>query len=143
MRELRIVFVVGTIACLWACGCLAQDCGPNVNSPYGANFHAPGGADLPVLADEAKNCGIGWIRVDFNWFSIETSQNNFSWTVYDAIVAAANSRNLIIFATIGYSPPWATLGAPGTGVPKDPADWYDTLRKIILPITISCDSPAG
>jgi len=113
------------ITCLWTCACLAQDLGPNVNSPYGINFHAPGGADLPVLADEVKNCGIGWIRVDFNWFDIETSQNNFNWALYDTIVAVANSRNLIVFATIAYSPQWATLGAVRVGVPKDPADWYD------------------
>jgi polysaccharide biosynthesis protein PslG len=95
------------------------------NSPYGINAHAPQGSDLALQLDEVQACGIGWIRVDFVWSWVEPSQDSFTWTIYDAIVAAADARGLHIYATIGNTPAWATSGSPGTGAPNSAADFYD------------------
>jgi len=63
--------------------------------------------------------------VDFVWSWAEPSQNSFSWGIYDAIAAAAQARDLRVFATIGNTPAWATSGTQGIGVPTNPADFYD------------------
>lgn len=97
----------------------------NLNSPYGINAHAPTGTNLTQLFDKLQAAGIGWVRIDFNWFVIEPSQDVFSWGIYDSIASAAAARNLRIFATISYSPQWATSGPVQTGVPDNAADWYD------------------
>ncbi len=117
---------------IWSCVLLlgarlsfAQgQCG-NVNSPYGINAHAPAGANLTPLFDKVQAAGLGWVRIDFNWFAIETSQDVFNWSIYDSIAGSASARGIRIFATLAYTPQWATSGVQQTGVPNSPADWYD------------------
>ena len=98
-------------------------------SPYGINAHAPQGSGLPVLLDEVRACGIGWIRIDFVWAWAEPAQDTFSWAIYDQIAAAAAARGLHVFATISHTPAWATNGSEGTGVPRSAADYADICRR--------------
>lgn len=115
-----------TVLCLvMTCASFARaQCG-NVNSPYGINAHAPSGSSLTQLFDKVQLGGLGWVRIDFNWFAIESSQDVFNWSVYDSIAAAAEARGIRVYASLGYSPQWATSGPQGTGVPSNAADWYD------------------
>ncbi|HEX3126278.1 MAG TPA: hypothetical protein VH394_03015 [Thermoanaerobaculia bacterium] len=94
-------------------------------SPFGVNVHLPQGAELERILDQAQAAGIGWVRIDFVWAYVEASQNQFDWRIYDAIAAEARKRNIEIFATLAYTPQWATSGPYFTGVPDDPADWAD------------------
>lgn len=100
-------------------------------SRYGINAHAPQGADLAPLLDEVRACGIGWIRIDFVWAWVEPAQDSFNWSIYDAIVAAADARGLHIFATISHTPGWATSGTEGPGVPNSAADYYDVCFRAV------------
>src|SRR5436305_362986 len=94
-------------------------------SPFGINIHAPQGEELACLLDQAQAAGIGWVRIDFVWAYVETSPGNFDWSLYDAIAAAAPARGLEVFATLAYTPAWATSGPELTGVPDDPNRWSD------------------
>jgi hypothetical protein len=89
--------------------------------PYGVNAHVP---DEQVL-DALRAAGVEWVRVDFIWAWVEPEQDGFDWQTYDRVVAAARVRGLRIFATLAYTPAWATSGSPWTGVPRDALDWYD------------------
>src|SRR6476660_8944133 len=119
-------YAILTCAILWA-GALPGACGQcgNVNSAYGINSHAPAGSSLSQIFNEVQAGGLGWVRIDFNWFAIETSQDLFNWSLYDAIASAAEARGIRIYATLAYTPQWATSGAQQTGVPNSSADWYD------------------
>jgi hypothetical protein len=94
-------------------------------SPYGVNIHAPQGEELTFLLDQVQAAGIGWVRIDFVWAYVETSPGHFDWSVYDAIAAAAQARGLEIFATLDYTPAWATHGPELAGVPDSAQDWFD------------------
>jgi hypothetical protein len=94
-------------------------------SPYGINIHAPQGAELQLLLDRTQAAGLGWVRIDFVWADVEPSPGVFDWSVYDNIVAAAQAHGLQIYATLAYSPAWATHGPEFYGVPDNPADWAD------------------
>jgi len=94
-------------------------------SPYGVNIHAPQGEELTFLLDQVKAAGIGWVRIDFVWSFVEPAQDVFDWSIYDAIVAAAQARGIEIYATLAYTPAWATHGPELTGVPDDPQRWVD------------------
>ena len=98
-----------------------------VNPSYGINVHAPISSEVDYLFDEVAACKLGWIRMDFNWEAIETSQDNFDWSIHDAVVEAANVRGLNIFATLAYTPAWAVKsGYSGPhAIPNSSADWYD------------------
>ncbi len=93
-------------------------------SPYGINIHAPQGGDVASLLDRVKAAGIGWVRIDFIWAWVEPSRDQLDWRVYDAIAAAARARNIEVFATLAYTPAWATSGPEVTGVP-DPGQWAE------------------
>jgi hypothetical protein len=94
-------------------------------SPFGVNAHAPAGADLALGFDRVAAAGIGWVRIDFVWALIETSQNHFDWSVYDDIVGAAELRGLSVLGILAYTPAWATDGPSLSGVPRSVADWED------------------
>lgn len=131
MLRLRQITLLIILSLLITSSCFAQCGNRNYNSPCGINFHAPGGTELIPLINEVETCGIGWIRVDFDWKYIETSKGSFSWSRYDAIVAAAQDRGLLIFATLAYSPAWATSGEAGVGHPDNPQDWYDFVHAAV------------
>lgn len=95
------------------------------DSPYGINVHVPQGEELRLLLDRAEAAGIGWIRIDFVWAFVEPRQDEFGWAVYDAIAAAAQARGIEVFATLAYTPAWATSGPESIGPPANPADWAD------------------
>ncbi len=95
------------------------------SSPYGINIHAPQGAELQLLLDRAEAAGLGWVRVDMVWAYVEPSQGVFDWSAYDAIATAAQAHGLQIYATLAYTPAWATHGPELFGVPDNPADWAD------------------
>ncbi len=93
-------------------------------SPYGINIHAPQGEELTALLDRVQTAGIGWVRIDFIWAWVEPARDQYDWRVYDAIAAAARARGIEVFATLAYTPPWATSGPAVTGVP-DTAQWAE------------------
>ncbi len=94
-------------------------------SHFGVNIHAPLGADVVARLDEVRDAGLGWVRIDFIWPWVEPAQDQFDWRAYDEIVAAARARGLSIYATLAYSPAWATDGPAVTGVPRSVDDWTD------------------
>lgn len=94
-------------------------------SPYGINIHAPQGEELTALLDRVQAAGIGWVRIDFIWAWVEPARDQYDWRIYDAIAAAARARGIEVFATLAYTPPWATSGPAVNGVPDDPAQWAE------------------
>ncbi|MBI3202061.1 MAG: cellulase family glycosylhydrolase, partial [Myxococcales bacterium] len=85
----------------------------------GMNVHLPPSDTL----DLAKELGGQWIRIDFNWDIGEPEKGKHDWTELDKVVDAAKARNLKVFATIGYTPKWASLGnTKGDGFNNDVPD---------------------
>jgi len=93
----------------------------DVNSPYGINSHVPDNTTLDLVA----GAGIGWIRVDMNWFQMEPGRDSYNWGFMDSVVNNARARGLEIFATLAYSPAWANGTGNIADPPLDTADWYD------------------
>jgi len=94
-------------------------------NPYGIDIHAPQGTQLGFVLDRVRAAGIGWVRIDFVWSDVETAPGVFDWSVYDALATAAEARGLADYATLAYTPAWATHGPATTGVPDDPGTWAD------------------
>lgn len=85
----------------------------------GMNVHLPPSDTL----DLAKELGGEWIRIDFNWDIGEPQKGNYDWSAFDAVIDAAKARNLKVFATIGYTPQWASQGnTKGDGFNNDVPD---------------------
>ena len=99
------------------------------DSPYGVNIHAPSGAHLRHLLDEAQAAGIGWVRIDFIWAVVQPQRGTFDWSLYDEIVDEARSRGIEVLAILAYTPGWATDGDAFNGVPRDVEDWRTFCRR--------------
>lgn len=69
----------------------------------GVNTHQPS-ADV---LDAAQELGVGWIRIDFNWYQAEPSRGTYDWTLFDTIIDGALRRGLKVFPTLAYAPAWA------------------------------------
>jgi hypothetical protein len=104
-------------------GAAARPASAAAASPYGVNVHVPQGAALAATLDRVKAAGIGWVRIDMIWAAVETRRGVYNWRAYDAIAAAAKARGIEVYATLAYTPGWATDGPALTGVPRDPEDW--------------------
>ncbi|HEV2852463.1 MAG TPA: beta-galactosidase [Thermoanaerobaculia bacterium] len=101
----------------------ARGASADTASPYGVNVHVPQGQEMNAAFDRLKAAGIGWVRIDFIWAWAEPARGKYDWRLYDAIAAAASARGLQVYATVAYTPAWATDGSEITGVPRNPDDW--------------------
>ena len=106
---------------------LVAPAGADVTSPYGINTHMPATSVL----DKVAQAGIGWVRVDFNWWVMEPSDNNFNWGHTDQVVNDARARGLEVFPTLAYTPGWASGTGNIADPPLDTAWWYDFVYKTV------------
>lgn len=97
-------------------------------SPFGVNVHAPTGQELARILDRAAAAGLGWVRIDFVWAFVEPRRDAYDWRIYDEIAAAARDRGIEVYATLAYTPAWATSGPELSGVPEA-AEWRDFCRR--------------
>lgn len=96
-----LALVTGVALALLATPKRAQGFTPEC--PYGVNAHLSTNNAL----DLAAAAGIGWVRMDMNWFQCEPSQGSYSWGEIDRFTSHADSLGLHVFATVAYTPPWA------------------------------------
>ena len=72
----------------------------------GLNAHQSLGIDL----DAARDAGVGWVRIDFNWYDAQPTNGAPDFAFFDQLVDAARSRGLEVLAVPGYTPAWASQG---------------------------------
>jgi len=96
-------------------------------SPYGINAHIP---ENRVL-NKIKNAGIKWIRIDFNWYEIESSRGSFNWSEMDRVVNNSIERNLSILAILVYTPSWANNGKSKNYPPLKKQYWTNFVKRVV------------
>jgi hypothetical protein len=95
------------------------------NPTYGMNTHYLDGN----LGSSMSTLGAGFVRVDFDWFRIETSQDVFDFSAKWGDVNEAESRGLQVFATLAYTPEWAGGGSQHNNPPYSIDDWIDFVTR--------------
>ncbi|MEW5739454.1 MAG: beta-galactosidase [Myxococcota bacterium] len=66
--------------------------------------HLPSQSDSQLMAQ----LGVRSARLDFNWFDFEPQQGQFSWGYLDDVMMHARANGLSIYATVAYTPKWAS-----------------------------------
>lgn len=81
-------------------------------------------AELAQHLQQMEQAGIVWVRQFFHWDEIESQPEQFSWEVWDSIVAAVAQRSQLRLVAVLYgTPDWATAPQapiPGTAPPENP-----------------------
>jgi hypothetical protein len=90
----------------------------NLPSRLGLNLHVPSN---PILDDVAQSLGLGWIRVDFDWFRIQPDRATFLWQDLDRVIAQAAFLGLEVLATLAYTPAWASSNPASPKISDPPA----------------------
>jgi hypothetical protein len=102
------------------------------DNSVGMNIHV--GRD--TFIDACADLGVGWVRMDGNWFVMEPSQDNYNWAWMDAFVDRANVAGLKVFITLGYTPDWVPSHGPADGetgdnCPNDDTHWVDFVEDAV------------
>jgi len=93
-------------------------------SRYGINAHVARDAILESIA----SIDIRWLRVDVDWDQIEKQQRVFDWRAIDQMLATARRLGLSVFASVSYTPAWASGSADRATPPRDPALFHEFVR---------------
>jgi hypothetical protein len=82
----------------------------------GENIHQ----STTVGMDATRDAGLGWVRVDMNWFQMQPTSGAPDFTLLDQVVDAAVARNLMVLGVLAYTPAWASSGdTKGDGPSND------------------------
>jgi len=90
----------------------------NLPSRLGLNVHLPSD---PILDDVARNLGMRWVRVDFDWFRIQPERGTFRWPPFDRAIDRAADLGLSVLATLAYTPAWASSNPAQPKISDPPA----------------------
>ncbi len=92
----------------------------------------------PELADRdlqaILDMGFGWVKQEFAWRDIEGAKKGaLDWSHSDAVIYAANAKQVNILARIDNSPDWAAPGCydpaqSSMGPPRRTQDWVDFVK---------------
>ncbi|MDO8737076.1 MAG: cellulase family glycosylhydrolase [Thermoleophilia bacterium] len=96
-----------------------QEIGMNV----GDNFALISDKALDEAMADMSALGLTWIRFDMSWDLIQPQENNqYTWSRYDRIVAAASRHGIKSLPILTYTPQWARLQACKENFQCAPAD---------------------
>jgi hypothetical protein len=80
-------------------------------SPFGVCMHIGGGGEeynqMPENLRMVHDAGIRWVRADFSWSSVESTQGTWNFDELDRVVAETQKQGLHILAPLLYDVPWA------------------------------------
>lgn len=103
------------------------------------NAHIPSAQDSQLMAQ----LGVRSARMDLNWFDFEPQQGQWNWGYLDASISAARANGLSIYATVAYTPKWASsvpsctqFGPNETAKcenkrPANVADWTNAVTTVV------------
>lgn len=85
--------------------------------------------------DDMVSLGVGWIRFDIDWASVQPQNSStFDWAGIDALVSAANSRNIKMLPILDFTAPWARpSNCTNTNkcAPRDPAEFATFAAEVV------------
>lgn len=91
---------------------------------YGGQLSDPASTRNADL-DKAKWAGAHWVRLSFNWPTLEPRRGSYNWGPADALVSAALKRGFHVMAIGAYTPAWARSGGNTSTPPTNSGDYGD------------------
>ncbi len=75
---------------------------------YGERLSRMSQADLDAALDDAVQLGVGWIRMDLSWTTVQPDgPSTYRWAGFDRVIRGARSRGLHVLPILTWTPAWA------------------------------------
>jgi MYXO-CTERM domain-containing protein len=89
-----------------------------------------------AFTDAIADLGLGWVRLDGDWWVLEPSQGNYQWGHINDAVQRSNAAGIEVFLTLAYTPGWVprhgdTDGFSGNDVPNSSAPWETFVKAAV------------
>lgn len=96
---------------------------PPVPKPgYGVQLHLFAG-DVEQTLRWAQGLGVGWVKQQVTWHSIEHGPDDFEWAPLDQAVEACNQLGFKLLLSVVHAPDWTRVSERETGPPADYAEF--------------------
>jgi len=86
--------------------------------------------DVHETLDWAAGLGVGWVKQQVQWHTIEHGPDNFDWANLDQAVAACNERGLRLLLGVTHAPDWTRASELESGPPADYAQFGRFMRQL-------------
>lgn len=128
LSALAIVLVATALAVQSSLPDAGDPCAPtpptdSIGIALGSGYTSLNRDEMDKTVKDIKDSGSSWIRFDFDWSYIESTQGTFDWSSTDQLVDSATDAGLDILGLITYTPEWAQdQSAPAPDTHTRPAD---------------------
>lgn len=96
---------------------------PPVPKPgYGVQVHLFAG-DMEETLRWAQGLGVGWVKQQVEWHTIEHGPDNFEWEPLDRAVEACNGFGFKLLLGVTHAPDWTRVSELESGPPADYAEF--------------------
>lgn len=125
-----VVLMSASLICAWLPS-VALAKGNTITEAFGVNMHLRQrltDSEWETALDLANEAGVEWAREEFNWDVLEPTDNQFSFTTYNEVVAAYADRDIAVLGLLTYSSSWASSNPGSTDAefyPPDLEAWSD------------------
>jgi hypothetical protein len=129
LRRRVIGATLAAVIAFGAASCVAPQRPQSTTTATGFSFTGDllGWSNDQILHDfrDVKAMGGTWVRVAFNWVTLEPNQRGkYDWTPADRVVWFAAAEGLKVYAVVSYTPAWARpAGTTSLNPPTNVADY--------------------
>ena len=104
---------------------------PPVPKPdYGVQVHLLAG-DMKQTLEWTRGLGVGWIKQQVEWHTIEHGPDNFDWATLDRAVEVADGFGFKILLSVSHAPDWTRPTTQESGPPADYAEFGRFMSQLV------------
>jgi len=89
---------------------------------YGLQVHLLAGDPLETM-HWAQGLGVGWVKQQVTWHSVEHGPDNFEWAPVDLAVEVCDRLGFKLLLSVVHAPDWTRVSELETGPPADYAEF--------------------
>jgi len=97
---------------------------PPVSKPdYGIQIHLFFAGDTEEVLRLAEGLGVGWVKQQVEWHTIEHGPDDFEWWSLDQAVKACDRFGFKLLLSVAHAPDWTRASELESGPPADYAEF--------------------
>lgn len=104
---------------------------PPVPKPsYGVQIHVPPRWDADQTLEYARGLGVGWVKQQVQWHTIEHGPGEFEWGTLDRIVETGDRFGFKILLGVTHAPDWTRTTEGESGPPSDYGEFQRFMEQL-------------